>query len=128
MKRLLTAALLAVSMNVSAHVYNNDTPAHTDDLVNLTVKEEAELTGFVQGLYVIGALEGPFPPYVCMYSLFWDEWYYPMEQNVRHYMSHLTKRERKSIPYLHDVWRIFLNTHGCGDYSNPLDPYHPHGN
>lgn len=119
MRALFVTAVFTFSVSVQAHEYD-------DKLVRLTVKEQGELTGFVQAMYTINAIKGPMPPYLCGFELMWDAWYNPVEFEVRHYLTHLSQKERRNLPFLHYVWKTVLNERGCGDYEDFLAPYHPH--
>ncbi len=114
--KLIATILLVAAFSVSAH-------GPQDDVPELTKKQEEALNEYLHGVYNLNALEGPFPPYICMWSIHWEDYYYPVEYGIRHYLDHVPPNERKRIPSSFVMWWTVLDQLGCGDY-DPLKIYH----
>ena len=86
----------------------------------LTKTEEEKFDSFMNAIYTMNALSGPHPPYICMYSLFWEEYSYPVKTRLEELLEPLTPKERKRIPFDLAVWWVTLEQLGCGDYDPTL--------
>ena len=89
------------------------------ELPELTQTQQLRLESFISGVYNLNVLEGPFSPYLCWYSLFWDEYYVPVEQGLRELLAPLSQRERKELDkrlFNLAAWWVLLDELGCGDY------------
>ena len=122
MKAVLLQLLLALLLLPTLAVAHST----TDRVVRLDAYEAGVVLGFVHATYTLNALEGPLLPYVCEYSVVWDEFYQPVEWNVRHYLTHLTRRERRELNVQYIVWRGVLQELGCGGWYPEYDANHPH--
>jgi hypothetical protein len=108
--KLINVLLLTVALCGTAYAHTNE------ELPELNKRQVQQLEDYLAGIYVINALEGPFPPYICMWSVFWEEYWYPVEGYVRHLIAHMPRNEQNK-PLTHLVmWRGVLNGLGCGDY------------
>lgn len=112
------AAVFSIFFILNIHAHEPGAP-----LPDLSKKQAESLETYVHGVYVLNTLEGPFPPYICIYSVFWEEYYYPVEQGIRHYLAHVPANEKKRIPSEFIMWWTTLDQLGCGNY-DPLRIYH----
>ena len=115
MKKFISSALVAA---LSLAVVTTDVSAR-EELPELTKSQTARLESFMYGVYNLNTLEGPFSPYICWYSLFWDEYYVPVEQGMRELLAPLTQKQRNDLDrrlFNLAAWWVTLDELGCGDY------------
>ena len=104
---LAAAALAVFSSDINAREFS------------LNAEEELRLNSYIHGIYVLNTLTGPHPPYLCIYSVFYDAYYYPVSEGMKALLEPLSRKDRKYVTdNLFDtaLWWVTLDELGCGDY------------